>query len=145
MNGAVYALAADGAETLFVGGNFSQAGTNVSPYIPEAIPLPSVPTILMPLLTQTAEAGATMHLPVNAAGKPPPAYQWFLNGTNLLSCASSNLVLTNILFSQSGTYTVVVTNVFGAVTSAPVMLNVIAPVVHRLVPGVKLIAPVGTF
>ena len=34
---------------------------------------------------------------------------------------------------------------FGAVTSAPVMLNVIAPVVHRLVPGVNLIAPVGTF
>jgi hypothetical protein len=39
----------------------------------------------------------------------------------------------------------VVTNVYGAVTSAPAMLNVIAPVARRLVPGVKLIAPVGTF
>ena len=46
--------------------------------------------------------------------------------------------MTNILFSQSGTYTVVVTNVFGSVTSAPVTLNVIPPVVRRLVPGVKL-------
>ena len=32
----VYALAADGAGHLFVGGDFSLAGTNVSPYIAEA-------------------------------------------------------------------------------------------------------------
>jgi hypothetical protein len=144
MDHAVWALAADGTGHLFVGGYFSLAGTNVSPFIAEAN-LGSAPTILRVSPTQTAEAGAPVYLTVHAAGYSPPAYQWYFNGTNLLSCTSSNLVLTNILFSQSGTYTVVVTNMFGAVTSAPVMLNVLAPVVHRLVPGVELIAPVGTF
>ena len=56
-----------------------------------------------------------MSFAVDATGEPPPAYQWFFNGTNILSCASSGLVLTNILFLSSGTYTVVVTNSLGAV------------------------------
>jgi predicted small lipoprotein YifL len=143
MNSGVNALASDGADHLFVGGSFSLAGTNVYPYIAEAILAPRGPTILKPPLTQSAEAGATVHLAVNATGEPSPVYQWYFNRTNLLSCASSDLVLTNILFSQSGTYTVVVTNVHGAVTSAPVMLNAIVPVPRRLVPGVTLMGQVG--
>jgi uncharacterized repeat protein (TIGR03803 family) len=103
------------------------------------------PTILTLPQTQTAEAGATVHLTVDAAGYPPLFYQWYLNGTNLLSCTSSNLVLTNMLFSEPGTYTVVISNVFGAVTSAPVMLNVIPPVDRRLVPGVNLMAQAEDF
>jgi PKD repeat protein len=139
----VNALAADGLGHLFVGGSFSLAGTNVSPYIAQANLLPSAPTILKSPQTQTAEAGATVHLTVSAAGDPPPAYQWYFNGTNLLSCTSSNLVLTNMLFSESGTYTVVVTNVFGAVTSAPMVLNVVPAVERRPVPGVKLMGEAG--
>jgi hypothetical protein len=144
MNDVVLALAVDEADHLFVGGNFTLAGTNVSPHIAQAN-LGSAPTILRTPQTQTAEAGATVDLAVVTAGDPPPACQWYLNGTNLIGCTSCNLVLTNLLLSESGTYTMVVTNVYGAVTSAPAMLNVIAPVARRLVPGVKLIAPVGTF
>jgi hypothetical protein len=81
---------------------------------------------------------------VSTAGEPPPVYQWYLNGTNILSCTSSDLVLTNILFSQSGTYTVVVTNLFGTVTSAPAILNVIAPVDRRPVPGVTVTGASGS-
>jgi hypothetical protein len=120
------------------------AGTNVSPYIAEAILLPSVPTISMPQQTQTAEAGATVHLAVDTAGDPPPAYQWYLNGTNLLGCIGTNLELTNILFLQSGTYTVVVTNAHGAVTSAPVMVNVIPPVEHKPAAGVQVTGEAGS-
>jgi len=103
MNNSVLALAADGAGHLFVGGNFYLAGTNVSPYIAQAN-IGSVPTIMMPPQTQTAEAGATVHFAVDAVGEPPPAYQWYFNGTNILSCTNSNLQLANILFPQSGTY-----------------------------------------
>jgi hypothetical protein len=140
----VLALAADGAGHLFVGGPFTSAGTNVSPCIAQAILVPSVPTILMPPQAQTAEAGTTVHLAVDAAGEPSPAYQWYFNGTNLLSWASSDLVLTNILFSQSGTYTVAAINDAGAVTSAPVTLNVIAAVERRPVPGVKVTGEAGS-
>ena len=104
-----------------------------------------LPAIAMSPQTQTAEAGATVRVAVLAAGQPPPAYQWYFNGTNILSCTNSYLVLTNILFSQFGTYTVVVTNLFGAMTSAPVMLSVITPVERRPVPVINLMAPAGSF
>jgi hypothetical protein len=144
MNNQVYALAADGVGHLFVGGVFSLAGNNESPYVAEAILAPTAPTISTLMPTQTAEAGATVHLAVNATGDPPPIYQWYFNGTNLLSCTSSNLVLTNILFSQSGTYTVVAINDSGAVTSAPVTLNVIPAVERRPVPGIKVTGQTGS-
>ena len=140
----VDALADDGAGHLFVGGYFFLAGTNVSPHIAQAN-LGSAPPVLLLPQVQTAEAGAAVHLAVNAAGEPPPAYQWYLNGTNLLSCTSSNLVVTNILFSQSGTYTAVISNMLGGVTSAPAMLNVIAPVERRPVPGVKVAGQTASF
>jgi hypothetical protein len=139
----VNALAADGLGHLFVGGSFYLAGTKVSPCIAQAN-VGSVPTILTPPQTQTAEAGAAVNVRVYADGEPPPTYQWFLNGTNILSCTSSNLVLTNILFSQSGTYFVVVTNLFGAVTSAPATINVIPAVARRPVPGLKLMGQAGS-
>jgi hypothetical protein len=49
-----------------------------------------------------------------------------------------------VQFSQSGAYTVMASNVLGAVTSAPVMLNVIAAVERRPVPGVNLIGEAGS-
>jgi hypothetical protein len=143
VNDVVIALAIDEADHLFAGGNFTVAGTNVSPHIAQAN-LGSAPTILRTPQAQTAEAGATVVLTVAAIGTSPLAYQWYLNGTNLPGCTSGNLVLTNLLLSDSGTYTVAVTNANGSVTSAPVMVNVIAPVVRRVVPGVKVTAPVGT-
>ena len=59
-------------------------------------------------------------------------------------CANPSLALTNILFSQSGTHAVVVTNVYGAVTSAPALINVIAAVERRPVPGVKVTGQTGS-
>ena len=52
--------------------------------------------------------------------------------------------MSNILLSQSGAYTVVVINGVGAVTSAPVMVNVIPPVERRPVPGVLLTGESGS-
>jgi hypothetical protein len=139
----VAALAADGVGHLFVGGYFTLAGTNVSPYIAQAN-LGSVPTILMPPQTQTAELGATAEFAVDVAGGYL-TYQLFFNGTNLLSCGPEGyLELTNIDFSQSGIYTLVVTNVFGAVTSALVMLNVIPMVERRSVPAINLMGETGS-
>ena len=139
----VWALEADGAGHLLVGGHFSLAGTNSGPCIAQAN-LGSAPTISRPPLTQTAEAGATVNLLVHGTGCPAPTYQWYLNGTNLPSCTSSNLVLTNVLFSASANYTVVISNAVGAVTSAPVAVNVIPAVERRPVPGVKVMGQPGS-
>jgi len=64
---------------------------------------------------------------------------WYLNVTNLLGSGTNRqLDLPNVQLSQSGAYTVVISNVLGAVTSAPALLNVIAAVERRPVPGVKV-------
>ncbi len=85
------------------------------------------PTILTNPASKAVTVGSAVDLLVSAAGPPPLAYQWFFDGTNALSgAASSALRLENVQLSQAGFYAVVVTNAFGAVTSAPAMLSVTA-------------------
>ena len=87
-----------------------------------------LPAILAPPQSQTTGLGTAINMTVNAGNNPMLTYRWFFNGTNLISCSTNcELELTNVQYFQSGSYTVVVTNLFGAVTSAPFMLNVIAP------------------
>jgi hypothetical protein len=103
-----------------------------------------VPTIQTPPRTQTAEAGSAVGLWVRASSPLPLFYLWYLNSTNLISCSTNwGVKLTDVQFAQSGAYTVVVSNALGAITSAPAMLNVIAPVERRPVPGVKLMGEAG--
>src|ERR1035441_9380075 len=97
------------------------------------------PTISRSPASQTAEATATVHFAVWVTGIPTPVCQWLFNDTNLISCSTNcELVLTNVQPSQSGVFTVVVSNMLGSVTSAPVKLTVIAAVERRPVPGVKV-------
>jgi hypothetical protein len=103
------------------------------------------PTIQTPPQTQTAEEGSSVGLGVEASSPLPLFCLWYLNATNLISWSTNReLELTNVSFSQSGAYTVAVSNVLGAVTSAPAMLNVVAAVERRPVPGVKVTGEVGS-
>jgi hypothetical protein len=98
-----------------------------------------VPTIQTSPQNQTAEAGSAVGLRVKASSPLPLFYLWYLNYTNLISWGTnSELELTNVQFAQSGAYSLVVSNALGAVTSSPAMLNVIAAVQRRPVPGVKV-------
>jgi hypothetical protein len=83
-----------------------------------------------PIITQqptspiTANEGTSTTFSGEAYGAGKLAYQWQFNGTNLTGQTTSNLVLTAVQISQSGNYTLVVTNVYGAVTSSVVALTV---------------------
>ncbi len=72
-------------------------------------------------------AGATnsWFVAVNAA--LPVYYNWCLNGTIIPTATNATYQLTNMQTNHSGNYTVVISNVFGAVTSSIVSLTV-APV-----------------
>jgi hypothetical protein len=103
------------------------------------------PTIQTSPQTQTAEAGSAVSLRVKASSPLPLFYPWYLNNTNLISCSTnSRLELTGVQFTQAGAYIVVVSNVLGAITSAPAMLNVIAAVERRPVPGVQVTGQAGS-
>lgn len=93
---------------------------------------------------QTAEVGSRVEFRVSAGDSPTLGYRWFFSATTSLTCTNSVLQLTNVQFSQSGNYTVVVTNAAGAVTSSPAFLSVIAPVERKMVPALMLMGQPGS-
>jgi hypothetical protein len=107
--------------------------------------VPPPPSILTPPLTQTAEMGSVAGFRVEVANAAPgTSYQWYFNGTNALDGATNSyLELANVQPAQSGAYTVVVTNLSGAVTSDPALLSVIPPVARTIVPAVGLSGGTG--
>jgi hypothetical protein len=112
---------------LFVGGNFTLAGTNASARIAQAN-LGSRPIIIVPPTNQIAGIGYTTDFTVLAEGSPPLFFQWFFNGTNVITDATNSVLqLANVQFSDSGTYFVVITNIQGGATSPPAMLTVEDP------------------
>lgn len=86
----------------------------------------SEPNITSQPQSQTNVVGATADLVVGATGAPPLSYQWFFNDTSISGAGNSDLQLPNLQTSQSGTYRVIITNTYGAVTSSPALLTVLA-------------------
>ncbi|HUD46943.1 MAG TPA: hypothetical protein VMR33_08935 [Candidatus Baltobacteraceae bacterium] len=82
------------------------------------------PLILQAPRNLTVSSNESTLLTVVAEGYRPLSYQWQLAGTNLAGQTAPMLALTNIDGSQAGSYTVVVTNIGGATTSAPAVLAV---------------------
>jgi uncharacterized repeat protein (TIGR01451 family) len=73
-----------------------------------------------------AVAGTNVSFQVAAAGSTPLSYQWFFDSTNSIADATNaQLMLTNVQPSQAGSYTVVVSNIAGSITSAPAVLRVL--------------------
>ncbi len=107
--------------------------------------LKAEPNIFDSPASQTREAGSTLRFVVSATGAPPLGYRWFFNGDNITDAWATDqeLNLTNVQPAQSGAYSVIVTNSVGAATSAPAMLNVIAPVPRRPVLALNLTGEVG--
>ena len=69
-------------------------------------------------------AGGSVVLSESALGLTPFYYQWETNGSVLPGATNSSLILTNLTLAASGHYSVIVSNPYGAVTSAPVVLSV---------------------
>jgi hypothetical protein len=69
--------------------------------------------------SQTNNVGSTATFTVLASGTPPLMYQWLFNGSNLvngvnISGATSNtLTISGLVTTNTGTYTVVITNNWG--------------------------------
>jgi len=87
------------------------------------------PTIRIPPGDVTAPAGGTAVFSVVASG-PGRSYQWYHDGVPLsdtpriTGTTADTLVITRLLLSDAGSYTVRVSNACGAVTSPPAVLTV---------------------
>jgi hypothetical protein len=75
--------------------------------------------------SQTVDAGNDATFTVVARGVSPLSYQWYFNGTNLLTLqTNATLSLTNVQPAQSGNYSVIVSNSLGFQLSLPAELIV---------------------
>jgi hypothetical protein len=88
---------------------------------------PVPPNILVQPTNRTVFVGDTALFSVIASGTVPLNYQWQWNGTNLAATANSSLTLTNVQFSQAGSYSVEVVNAGGSTNSSNAVLTVLPP------------------
>jgi hypothetical protein len=77
------------------------------------------PLIMIPPGSQIAGVGETITFNVAASGDQPISYRWIHNGQDIPGAIGSSLVLPNVLRTQAGIYTVVLSNPVGSITSAP--------------------------
>lgn len=83
------------------------------------------PAITNQPASATVVVGHTASFIVGAFGAPSLAYQWQLDGASMPGATSPTLILPNAFPTNSGTYTVIITNAYGSATSYPAMLTVL--------------------
>jgi hypothetical protein len=108
-------------------GNYSVVASNLAGTVTSGNALLTVntpPSITTQPQSQSVIAGANVTFSVTASGGSPLYYQWRLNGTNIAGATSSSLTRTNVQLAHVGTYSVVVSNSLGAVTSSSATLSV---------------------
>ena len=93
---------------------------------------PSPPSISCQPVDESVYRGETIYYGLCINGSPPLTYQWLKNGTNLPSATTVSLLLTNVQFSDAGTYSLQVSNTEGSAVSSNAVLSVLpsaAPVI----------------
>ena len=97
----------------------------------------NAPQITTQPANQTVALGGRVTFSLAAFGAPPLAYQWRFDGTNLsdgVNVAGSNarvLTINNAAAINAGTYSVVLSNALGSVTSTGAVLTVLSPPVFQ--------------
>ncbi len=94
------------------------------------------PGITQPPTNQTAYVNGAAAFSVTATGSLPLNYQWYFNTNAALpNATNATQVLTGLSLTNAGTYSVVISNYAGSLTSTPAMLTVLPlphPVITRL-------------
>ncbi len=93
------------------------------------------PFITVPPVGLSRSLGQSALLSVTAVGTPELGYQWHRNGNPVDGANSADLNLTNVQGADAGNYVAVVSNQFGAVTSAIATLNVNLAIPDAFNPG----------
>lgn len=118
------------------GGNYRVVVTNSTGSATSGVAVLSVltpPAITSQPTNQTVVTGSLVRLNVAANGTAPLTFRWSYNGTRLADSgiyagtATPTLYVTNSQPTNGGGYSVVITNVAGAVTSSVAMLSITVP------------------
>jgi uncharacterized repeat protein (TIGR03803 family) len=91
------------------------------------------PFVIRPPASQKWASNATAQFSFTAGGSAPLSYQWQLDGTNLPGATNATLVISHEQLTNSGTYTVIVSNSYGAISNNA-LLSVVAPTITIISP-----------
>jgi sugar lactone lactonase YvrE len=108
-------------------GNYSVIITNLYGCVTSsAAILTTVPlSITVQPQSQQLLAGSNVTFNVSAASTQPLAYQWFFNGSVIGGAFGSSYSINPLTTDLSGNYSVVLTNLYGTVTSSVAVLTVV--------------------
>jgi pectate lyase len=83
------------------------------------------PVIIAQPQNQSVVSGQTASFNVVVIGDSPITYRWYFNtNTSLVSATNATLTISNVQSANVGTYTVVVSNLFGSATSSVAVLTI---------------------
>lgn len=105
----------------------NSVGSVTSYFVQLTVNAPPTITITTQPSSQTVIAGNSVTLAVVASGYPALTYQWS-NGVS----GKSSLVISNFGLTDIGSYSVVVANSLGSVTSSAATLTIVFPIVSTL-------------
>ena len=98
-------------------GNLTSASATLTVYSP--------PVITVPPTSQAVGVGSNFTVSVTAAGNPAPAYQWNKDGSDIPGATASSYTVTGAQTNDTGGYSVVLTNIFGVVTSSVANISIL--------------------
>jgi hypothetical protein len=113
--------------------------------------LGSDPDITTPPSSSTIVAGQNATFTVTGSGSTTLSYQWkkadgsLSNGGRISGATSATLTISNSVVADSGTYTVVISDANGSITSVPVALTVLNPAAANNALGANAGFENGTF
>ena len=97
-----------------------------SPVASAMTPVSPFPTITNQPQSQTVVVGTNTAFSVATTGSLPLSFQWRFNGVSIPKATATTYTINSAQYSNGGTYSVVVTNSYGSVTSAPATLTVLS-------------------
>lgn len=96
-------------------------------FVPDGAALPEPPVISEQPVSQTLMAGSTLRLSVHATGTGPLRFQWLRNGIPMIERTQPELRVDSSDSASIGSYSVVVTNMTGSVTSSVANVLILGP------------------
>jgi hypothetical protein len=104
------------ATNFFGTGKASSASSPVTPVLPV--------TITTQPSSQSVTVGSSVTFSVVATGTPTPTYQWRKDGAAISGATATSYALSSPVSGDAGSYSVLVTNAAGSVTSSSATLTV---------------------
>ena len=116
-------------------GNYQVVITNAYGSVTSGVAFLTVlypPFIWVQPLNKYITSGSNATFTVGVDGTAPLSFQWQYNSTNLLGRTNAFLTISGVTTNNVGEYRVIITNLYGSVTSAVATLNVgLAPLVTQ--------------